>query len=187
MIDQVRAIAGDEGLRDEIVRQATEAVADQKEEFETQRKQLTRQLSPGPRRDSAGGLGADANSSTTARMADLQQRISKAERSLSVANKRIAEIDRQKISADDVTEAFTDFDRVWNSLTIREQSELLGLLVARSNSIRAIARSRFHFIPAASNPLTSCKPRKSSDNDQAKTQCQRGGSRSQDDPAPQSR
>ena len=131
VVDQVRAIAGDEGLRDEIVRQATEAVADQKEEFETQRMQLTRQLSRDHAEIRRVVLVQDANSSTTARMADLQQRIETAERSLVAANKRITEIDGQTVSAVDVTEAFTDFDRVWSSLTIREQSELLGLLVAR--------------------------------------------------------
>lgn len=127
----MRAIAGDEGLRDEIVRQATEVVANQKEEFETQRMQLTRQLSRDHAEIRRVVLVQDANSSTTARIADLQQRIASAERNLAAANKRIAEIDRQTVSTDDVTEAFADFDRVWNSLTIREQSELLGLLVAR--------------------------------------------------------
>ncbi|KAA1258317.1 DNA-invertase hin [Rubripirellula obstinata] len=131
VVDQVRAIAGDTGLRDEIIRQADEASLRRKEEFETQRMQLTRQLS----RDHAEVrnlvLVEQANSSTTARIADLQQRIETAERSLATVNRQLAEVEKDDLTADFITEAFADFDRVWDALNIREKAQLLGLLVAK--------------------------------------------------------
>ena len=188
VIDQVRAIADDAGLRNEIVRQAEEAISGEKSEFEIQRQQLSRQLSRDHAELKRLVTFEQPSSATTARIADLHERISKAEQQLSFAQNQIAKFDQQKISSKDVADAFAEFDRVWNSLTTREQAQLLALLVAKVEfDHRQTAPSRSRFIPAAFNPLTSCKPRKSSDNDQTKTQCQRGGSRSQDDPAPQSR
>ncbi|TWT74805.1 recombinase family protein [Allorhodopirellula solitaria] len=131
VVDQVRAIAGDDGLRDEIIRQADEASRRRKEEFETQRMQLTRQLARDHGEVRNLVLLEHGNSSTTARIADLQQRIESAERSLAGVHRQIAEAEKQDMSADFITEAFSDFDRVWDALNMREKAQLLGLLVAK--------------------------------------------------------
>ncbi len=130
VIDQVRTIANDDGLREEIVRQASEAIEGEKSEFETQRQQLSRQLSRDHAELKRMVTFEQPSSATSARIADLHERISKAEQHLSRAQNQIAKIDEQNISANDVAEAFADFDRVWNSLTTVEQAQLLALLVA---------------------------------------------------------
>ena len=72
-----------------------------------------------------------ANGATTARIADLHERVARAETRLAELNKQIGEIEREQLEEDDVAAAFTDFDNVWNALSPREQAQLLALLVAR--------------------------------------------------------
>ncbi|TWT71559.1 recombinase family protein [Crateriforma conspicua] len=131
VVDQVRLIAGDENLRHEIVRQVEESSSQRKREFEKQRIQLTRQLTRDHGEIQSLVQQSPSQSSTVARMADLQQRIESAERRLAMVNRELADFEKQDLSADFITEAFAEFDRVWDALNIREQAELLGLLVAK--------------------------------------------------------
>jgi site-specific DNA recombinase len=64
-------------------------------------------------------------------LAELHERIERSERQLRQVNEKIVEILLQKLTPEHVAEVFDDFDRVWSSLTIREQAELIGLLVAK--------------------------------------------------------
>ena len=131
VIQQIRCIAGDDGLRDEIVRQAAEAVCLQTAEFETQRHQLTRQLTREHEEVRRLATSNAYSTTTTARLAELHERIERGERQLRLANEQITEIETQSLTPRDVADAFDDFDRVWKALTTREQAELLGLLVAK--------------------------------------------------------
>ncbi|QDV62283.1 hypothetical protein Mal65_14170 [Crateriforma conspicua] len=129
-MDQVRAIAGDSNLRDEIVRQANESSKHRTREFETQRIQLTRQLTRDHREIQALVLERDGHSSTSARIADLQQRIESAERKLTSVKRDLADAKKHCLSAEYISNTFAEFDRIWDVFNIREQAELLGLLVA---------------------------------------------------------
>ncbi len=131
VIQQIRGIAGDDGLRNEIVRQAEEAVRVQKSEFEIQRQQLTRQLARDHKEVRRLATSNAYSTSTTARLAELHERIERGERQLRLATEQITEIETQSLDPRDVAAAFDDFDRVWKALTTREQSELLGLLVSK--------------------------------------------------------
>jgi len=71
------------------------------------------------------------STTTTARLAELHERIERGERQLRLANEQITEIETQSLTPRDVADAFDDFDRVWKAMTTREQAELLGLLVAK--------------------------------------------------------
>jgi site-specific DNA recombinase len=131
VVDQIRCIAQDDSLRDEVLRQASVSTDDVLSELTTQRKHLERQLA----RDHAeiGRLAVlpDPNSATTARIADLHQRIAAAERELGRVRHRTADVERQRVDAEDVAAAFADFDNVWNALSSRERAQVMALLVAR--------------------------------------------------------
>ena len=45
--------------------------------------------------------------------------------------KQVEEAERERLEAEDVATAFADFDNVWNSLSPREQAQVLALLVSR--------------------------------------------------------
>jgi len=81
VIQQIRCIAGDDGLRDEIVRQAAEAVCLQTAEFETQRHQLTRQLTREHEEVRRLATSNAYSTTTTARLAELHERIERSDTS----------------------------------------------------------------------------------------------------------
>jgi len=131
VVDHIRCIARDKGLRDEVLRQARSAADDGLSELSTQQRQLTSQLA----RDHAeiGRLAVlpDPSSATTARIADLHQRIARSEAELKRVKSRIADIEQQRVRDIDVAAACADFDNVWAALSSHERAQVLSLLVAR--------------------------------------------------------
>jgi site-specific DNA recombinase len=41
------------------------------------------------------------------------------------------DLEKQELPAQEIEEAFIDFDRIWDALTTREKSQLLALLVSK--------------------------------------------------------
>jgi len=131
VVDQIRCIAHDAGLCDEVLRQARSAADDELAELGTQRRQLERQLARDHAEIGRLAVSHDPSSATTARIADLHERVSKAESQLVELRTRIAEIKKHRVDETDVAAAFADFDNVWNALSSREQVQVISLLVAR--------------------------------------------------------
>ena len=131
VVDQVRDISRDIKLRDEIIRQAMAATQQGRTELESHHLQLTRQLTRdhGEMRELA--LDQKPNNSITHRIVDIQERIEKAELELAKVNRQLSDLDKQQLTTEEIQEAFIDFDRVWDALTTREQSQLLALLVSK--------------------------------------------------------
>ncbi|WP_197532351.1 hypothetical protein [Symmachiella macrocystis] len=67
---------------------------------------------------------------TLAHIADLHDRIARAETRFGELGRQISEVERDHVSEADVVAALADFDGLWKSLKPREQAELLQLLVA---------------------------------------------------------
>jgi site-specific DNA recombinase len=98
-------------------------------------------------------VSPDRSSATTARIADLHERIARAEHQLAQVRNRVAEIERQRINQADVTAAFADFDNVWNALSSREQAQVLALLVARVEFDAGDSTIAISFHPSAIKTL----------------------------------
>ncbi len=64
-------------------------------------------------------------------IADLHDRIARAETRISELDDSILALEREQLSEEDVAAAFDDFDGVWESLSPREQAQIIGLLVSR--------------------------------------------------------
>ncbi|WP_145295181.1 hypothetical protein [Crateriforma conspicua] len=60
----------------------------------------------------------------------MQQRIESAERKLTSVKRDLADAKKHCLSAEYISNTFAEFDRIWDVFNIREQAELLGLLVA---------------------------------------------------------
>lgn len=130
VVDQIRCLAHDDGLRAEVLKQACSATETDLAELTTQQRQLERQLGRDHAEISRLAVTAEPSSVTTARIADLHERVSRAEQQLAQVRSHIAEVEGQRIDQDDVDAAFVDFDNVWNALSSREQTQVLALLVA---------------------------------------------------------
>lgn len=155
ILDEIRRIAHDSGLRGEVWKQASASVELELEELATQRRQLEHQLS----RDHGEiarlavlmpGLGNIA----TTRIAELQERISRAEQLLGQVRKKVVDAEAGRLTMAEVSAAFENFDKIWNALTSREQTQLVSLLVARIEFDPIETSIAITFHPSAIQTLT---------------------------------
>jgi site-specific DNA recombinase len=100
-------------------------------ELESHHVLLTRQLTRDHGEIRELALDQKPNTSIAHRIADIQDRIAKAELELSKVNRHLHDLDKQQMTTEEIQEAFIDFDRIWDALTSREQSQLLALLVSK--------------------------------------------------------
>ena len=157
VLDEVRGLARDKKLVGEVLAESQAVVAGELTALRAERDDLARELTRQHRDLRRLATKGDATSGTTARIADLNARISGAERRRPELDSRIAELEQQTITGPEAKAAFADFDGLWASLSPREQARLLGLVVSaveydgvagsvsvtfHPTSIRALARQR---------------------------------------------
>jgi hypothetical protein len=65
-------------------------------------------------------LEQNPSSSLAHRIADIQERIAKADLELAKVNRQLHDLDKQQMTTDEIQEAFIDFDRIWDAFTSRE-------------------------------------------------------------------
>ncbi len=155
VLEEIRRIAHDGEFREEVLRQACVSADAELAELGIQRQQLERQLA----RDHAEIRRLvevpDPNSVTSARMADIHERITRDERQLVQNRSRVAEIEHGRITPADVAAAFADFDNVWNELTTRERAHVMRLLVARVEFDPSDSTIAISFHPSAIKSLAN--------------------------------
>lgn len=157
VVDQVQEIGSDPILRAEVQRQAQEHFDRELVELVTEQRGLEQEL---------GWHHADiqkvcgngpATATASVRLAELHDRIAKAETRLTELVHRIDEHKRDRLDAADIDTAFADFDNVWNALSPREQAQVLGLLVARVEFDVADSTVAVSFYPTAIKNLARQK------------------------------
>ena len=131
VVDQVRDISRDSGLRDEIIRQAMVATQQGRKEMEAHQIQLGRQLARDHGEIRQLALDERPGGQVSHRIADIQERIEKAELELAKVNRQLVDLEKHEMSTQEIEDALIDFDRIWDALTTREQSQLLALLVSK--------------------------------------------------------
>lgn len=154
VVDQIRGIAGDRGLRASVLQQAEAQFESERSELITEKRGLEREL---------GWLHSDlhklsgegpAVGAAGARMADLHDRIARADARLAELRQQLEEQERDRLDASDINLAFAHFDNVWNTLSPREQAQVLSLLVARVEFDVADSTVAVSFHPSAMKALT---------------------------------
>jgi site-specific DNA recombinase len=157
VVEQIRGIAVDPGLRAEVLRQAQEQFEGELAELVREQRGLEQELAwhhadigkicgEGPATGPAG-----------ARLAELHDRVAQAETRLAELRHRIEEHQRDRLDAGDIDAAFADFDNVWNALSPREQAQVLTLLVARVEFDAADSTIAVSFHPTAIKTLAGQK------------------------------
>jgi site-specific DNA recombinase len=131
VVEQVRGIATDAGLRAEVARQAAAHLEAELAELQAERARLERETARHHAEIRKLAAGKASASSTTGRIADVNEKLALAESRLAEVLAEIAAGEARKIAPADVDAAFADFESVWDTLSPREQSRLLSLLISR--------------------------------------------------------
>lgn len=131
VVEQIRCIAEDAGLRRDVLTQSTNKNGEDLQELRKQRGQISSQIAGCHRQANAiastsgtGGVDFDL-------LANIQERVKKLEASLKTVTESIAQLETEEVTEQDVNAAFSDFGNVWNELNVMEKSAVLKLLVKR--------------------------------------------------------
>ena len=150
VVDQIRGITGDAGLRSEVLRQGqahidAELTALRQEQADYQQA-LRQQLA-------AIGQLTTGKRSADRQLAELQERITYARRRIQELKTQIAALEQQRLTRADVNAAFGRFDDLWKALSPREQAQVLALLIDRIEFDAAASSIAVTFHPSAIKTL----------------------------------
>jgi site-specific DNA recombinase len=149
VVDQIRCMAADKGLRAEVYRQTQVQHEADGAEMAREKQGLERELA----RHHAEVRKLAGKPAAGRRLADLHEQVSQAEGRLAELRDRIASHERCRVGPQDVAAAFADFDGVWGTLSPREQARVLALLVARVEFDAADSTVAVSFHPTAIKTL----------------------------------
>jgi len=131
VVDRIRCIARDSQLRAEVWKRAQAHVDCELPELQSNRRNVARELAWHHDEIKILATNGPANGATTARIADLHERVARAEAQLAQWTKQVEALEHERLEAADVAAAFADFDNVWNALSPREQAKVLAILISR--------------------------------------------------------
>jgi site-specific DNA recombinase len=130
VIDEVRGLTTDEALLAQVLSDAHAAIDAELAAVQRDRDDLRQERKR--HHEELQRLAASGKTTTkvTARIANLHERLSGADRCLADIETRIAELECQTVTQSEARAAFADFDSLWESLIPREQARLLNLLIS---------------------------------------------------------
>ena len=156
VVEEVRGVARDPALREEVLRQALAHQEAAVAALRRQRADLEREL--GRYRAELRALATGENRDAAARIADLHEHVARAERRAEELRERLACAERERIGAEDVEAAFGRFDALWGELSPREQARALALLVGRVEFDAADRSIAVTFHPTELRTLGEAEP-----------------------------
>jgi len=134
LVDQIRCIGRDPALLQETIAQSCSQAQGQISMLESERHGLESELSRwhGEVRGLLQQIGSnDIDTPATDRLADLQERIHGVERRATEVREQMLALNHNIVNEREVAKAMAMFDPVWDSLTPREQTRIVQLLVER--------------------------------------------------------
>jgi len=135
VVDQIRSIGRNPELASKVLEQARAQLKKREDELSGEQRLIQNEL----RKYGAemvrltGSLsgGSGNGSHLIERLAELTERIQAAEERLAAINEQIAALDRQAIDEKHLGMVLSQFDPIWESLTLKERARVIRLLVAR--------------------------------------------------------
>ena len=135
VVEHIRGI----GRNDAIVQATMEKVREQSDrrmaELEVQRlgqeRELKQLYSSVEKLVRSAGWDSSNGRSTTDQLADLQDRIRRAEQRITAIREEVIALEREAVGEGELSQALAHFDPVWESLSPREQSRIIRVLVER--------------------------------------------------------
>jgi len=130
VVDEVRGLAKDEALLNQVLADADAAIGGELAAARRERDDVRREIARGHKElqqlVATGKVTVDA----TGRIADLHARLAVGEQRLPELDGRIKGLEKQIVTPDEAHAVFADFDGLWQSLIPREQARLLKLLIS---------------------------------------------------------
>jgi site-specific DNA recombinase len=157
VVDQIRTLVTDEGLRGEVIRQANAQYDSEIAEMMDERVRLERELTRHHAEIRRVAVSGNSDAATTTLIADLHERIAQATARNAELDGLIDDRHKARLTEDDVRAAFADFDRLWDTLTPREQAKIIALLVARIEFDPTASAISVTFHPTAIRTLMQTK------------------------------
>jgi site-specific DNA recombinase len=157
VVQQIRGIGSDPALVRETLHLATEQVESERAAVEAERRGLERDAGRWHEelRASLGDMGPGQKTNTLPLLADLQERLRLAEQRGAEIQARLAALDRERITEQEVAAALGGFDPVWEALRPREQARIVQLLVERIDYDGGAGTIAITFHPAGLKTLAA--------------------------------
>jgi site-specific DNA recombinase len=156
VVERIRSIGADPALQQEVFAQARFQDEATLAEGEAERRGLEKELARWHaqlRAHAPAGASADADGGVLAWLADVQERIRKAEQQLVKLREQTCAVRQRRLDADEVALALTQFGPVWESLLPREQARLVQLLIEKVEFDGVNGRIAITFYPAGIKTL----------------------------------
>jgi site-specific DNA recombinase len=156
VISQIKCIGQDQALIREVLAQAHQQDAARTSELEVEQRSLEKDLTRwhAELRKLSGQLRpGDDNGLLISRLADLQERIGLVEGRMRKVREQIQTVQQQLLDEEETALALSVFDPVWEALTPREQTRVIGLLVERVDYDGATGRIAITFHPTGIKAL----------------------------------
>jgi len=157
VVDQIRTIVSDGGLRAEVIRQANAQYDSEIAEMMDERVRLERELARHHTEIRRLAVSGTTDAATTTLIADLHERITRATARNAELDGLIDDRHKARLTEDDVRAAFADFDRLWDTLSPREQAKTIAILVARIEFDPTASAISVTFHPTAIRTLMKTK------------------------------
>ncbi len=131
VVSRIAAIGRDPGLIADTLHETGRLARERNAVLATERQQLQRELATyhDNLRQLVAPLHTSPDELVAGRLADLHDRIAAAEQRLRTIDVERTELERRQITEADVTRALADFAALWETLTAREQAEIMQLLI----------------------------------------------------------
>jgi len=134
VLDRIRAIGTDPKLLEEVLQKTRTDVQERADSLDRERREIKKDLQHCATEVKRLLVTAGKNggrSATTARLADLQERITAGELRIAEIRRDQTALERERVDEKDVAAALQAFDPVWEILSPREQARIVHLLVER--------------------------------------------------------
>lgn len=131
IIDEVRVLADDPEFREDVVQDAQDLILGNAKALQQEQAELEKELTRHHAEIRKLAIDGQKKSTTTARIAELHDRVAQAERRLSELRIELDAAGDQEIGREEFDETMDGFDDLWESLSPREQSEVLHLLIEK--------------------------------------------------------
>ena len=157
VIDQIKCIGKDATLLREVIAQTHDLGQTRLKELQAEQRRLERELHKwsGEVRQLVEQMKpGDLSGPTTARLADLQERICVSERRATEVREEVLAFSRKIVDQQEVTKAMTVFEPLWESLTPREQTRVIQLLVQCVDYNGSTGKVKITFHPSGIKTLS---------------------------------
>ncbi|MEZ6133261.1 MAG: recombinase family protein [Planctomycetaceae bacterium] len=154
IVDEVRTLADDPDFREDVLREAEELLLGNARSLKQEQRELELELARQHAEVKRLVTKAPTGSKTTAKIAELQEQISRTERRLHELKSELAEAGDREIDEGTFHDAFDNFEDLWKSLSPREQSEVLRLLIDKVEYDAVHEKMSLQFHPSSYDALT---------------------------------